>query len=325
MKYIFLIIGLMGILAFPAEAKERATVISAEIYGYVRDKVYFNFLEEEGINMEFPYKEGQVMECTVDLDDVTTLVLNTFIEIYLQPGDSVHVKVIYDGTRYKSVEFSGTPAAVAICSAINKKEMLQRERRYKTNIPAMLVTQTDAKKFHAATVKEIKDEVEIISQVKDQVDPRVYNMAMAQIEGTLLTNLITYPYASADFHKKKLEDCLAEDYWTALDNYKLRTDEASLRNQVYMAFLLPYKDYMRRKEAHDQGKDYQPLTSLEDEYKDMATFYKGALQDAALFVLLYNSITSNGDFNVIEKLVKDYLKKYNKNKEYKKILNQVMQ
>jgi len=40
MKYIFLIIGLMGILAFPAEAKERATVISAEIYGYVRDQVY---------------------------------------------------------------------------------------------------------------------------------------------------------------------------------------------------------------------------------------------------------------------------------------------
>lgn len=76
--------------------------------------------------------------------------------------------------------------------------------------------------------------------------PRVYNMAMAQIEGTLLTNLITYPYASADFHKKKLEDCLAEDYWTALDDYKLRTDEASLRNRVYMAFLLPYKDYMRQ-------------------------------------------------------------------------------
>ena len=55
MKYIFLIIGLMGILAFPAEAKERATVISAEIYGYVRDQVYFDFLEKEGINMEFQF------------------------------------------------------------------------------------------------------------------------------------------------------------------------------------------------------------------------------------------------------------------------------
>ena len=179
MKYIFLIIGLMGILAFPAEAKERATVIRAEIYGYTRDKVYFNFLEEEGINMEFPYKEGQVMEFTVDLDDVTTMILNTFIEVYLQPGDSIHLKVTYNGRNYDKVEFSGTPAAVAICSAINKKEMLQRERRYKTNIPAMLVIQTDAKKFHAATVKEIKDEVEIISQVKDQVDPRVYNMAIS--------------------------------------------------------------------------------------------------------------------------------------------------
>ena len=76
----------------------------------------------------------------------------------------------------------------------------------------MLVTRTDAKKFHAATVQEVKDEEKIINEVKDQIDPRVYNMAMAQIEGTLLTNLISYPYASADFHKKKLEDCLAEDY-----------------------------------------------------------------------------------------------------------------
>ncbi len=32
-----------------------------------------------------------MIEFTVDLDDVTTLVLNTFIEMYLQPGDSVHV------------------------------------------------------------------------------------------------------------------------------------------------------------------------------------------------------------------------------------------
>ena len=93
MKHIFLIIGLVSVLTFPAEAKGRPTVISAEIYGYVRDQVYFDFLEKEGINMEFPYKEGQVIEFTVDLDDVTTLVLNTFIEMYLQPGDSIHVKL----------------------------------------------------------------------------------------------------------------------------------------------------------------------------------------------------------------------------------------
>ena len=32
MKYIFLIIGLMGIIAFPADAKELANVITAQIY-----------------------------------------------------------------------------------------------------------------------------------------------------------------------------------------------------------------------------------------------------------------------------------------------------
>ena len=37
MKHIFLIIGLVSVLTFPAEAKGRPTVISAEIYGYVRD------------------------------------------------------------------------------------------------------------------------------------------------------------------------------------------------------------------------------------------------------------------------------------------------
>ena len=68
MKHIFLIIGLVSVLTFPAGAKGRPTVISAEIYGYVRDQVYFDFLEKEGINMEFPYKEGQVIEFTVDLD-----------------------------------------------------------------------------------------------------------------------------------------------------------------------------------------------------------------------------------------------------------------
>ena len=324
MKYILLIVGLVSMLSFPVEAKQGPTVISAEIYGYVRDKVHFDFIEKEELSMEFPYKEGQLMEFTVELEDVTTLMLNSFIEMYLQPGDSLHVKVTYEGTSYKKVEFSGTPEAVAICSKLNEKEMLQRERRYKTNIPAMIVIQTDAKKFHAATVQELKDEEKIMSQVKDQVDPRVYNMAMAGIEGTLLTNLITYPYASAELHGKKLEDCLAEDYWTALDDYKLREDEASLRNRVYMSFLLPYMEYMKRKEARDQGKEYQPLASLEDQYQEIVSFYKGTLQDVALFVFLYNSIASNEDFDVIEKLVKNYLKKYNKNKEYKKILNQVM-
>ena len=118
---------------------------------------------------------------------------------------------------------------------------------------------------------------------------------------------------------------MTADYWSALDGYKLRDDEASLRSRAYQCMLAPYKDYVRAKEARDAGKEYEPLTSLEEQYKDFVAFYDGSLRDTALFVFLYNSGAAGEDFDVIEKLVKDYLKKYNKNKEYKKILNQVMQ
>ena len=69
MKYIVLIICLCNLFSFTVKAKERPTVITAEIFGYQRDKVHFDFIEKEGINMEFPYKDGQLIEFMVELDD----------------------------------------------------------------------------------------------------------------------------------------------------------------------------------------------------------------------------------------------------------------
>lgn len=317
---------LLGAWMPRAEAAKKApAIVTAEVYGYQKDMVYFNFREKDGINMEFPYREGQRMEFMVNLDDITTMVVNTFIQVYLQPGDSVHIKVTYNGRNYDTVEFSGTPEAVAINTRVHETELLQRERRYKTNIPAMLVTLVDAREFHKATLREWKDELAIIDRVKGEIDPRVYRMAVSQIEGVLLNNLISYPYASAEMHRKKLEDCLADDYWTALDGYRLRDDEASLRSRGYMCLLAPYKEYMRRRAAREAGKKYEAPGNLEDQYRDFTDFYKGPLRDAALFVFLYDSMAAGKDFNTVEKLVQDYFKKYNKKKEYKQILTQVMQ
>lgn len=86
------------------------------------------------------------------------MILNTFIEVYLQPGGFYSCKGdLLNGRNYDKVEFSGTPAAVAVNSKLHEKEILQRQRNYKTNIPAMLVTLVDAKKFHEATLKEWKE------------------------------------------------------------------------------------------------------------------------------------------------------------------------
>lgn len=50
MKYIVLIICLCNLFSFTVKAKERPTVITAEIFGYQRDKVHFDFNKEENFD-----------------------------------------------------------------------------------------------------------------------------------------------------------------------------------------------------------------------------------------------------------------------------------
>ena len=324
MKKIVLLLFLGCIYFLPANAKGKMTHVSAEIQGFNGEMVYFDFIEKDGISAEFPYQENQLMEVDVELDDVTMLRINAWVYVCLQPGDSIHAKIVYEGKSYKTVEYSGTPRAVAICTALHKMRELQRVQRYKRNIPANLVLQVEAKEFYTTTLKEWKAEIALLDEVRNQISPEMYNYILSDLDGIYLTNLITYPYASSGFHKKKIQDCMTDGYWDALNDYKLRDDKASLRNRGYMAFLLTYKDYMKRKKAGNNNEDYTPNRKLEEEYADLADFYDGSLRDAALFVLLYNAISNNGDFDRIEKLKKDYLKKYNKDKEYKKVLAQIM-
>ena len=55
MKYIVLIICLCNLFSFTVKAKERPTVITAEIFGYQRDKVHFDFIEKECRTRWLPY------------------------------------------------------------------------------------------------------------------------------------------------------------------------------------------------------------------------------------------------------------------------------
>ena len=323
MKNLILVLLVSCFSAFSLTAKEVSRV-SAQIQGFNGKMVYFDFVEKDGINQEFPYMENQEMEFDVELDDITMMKINAWVVVCLEPGDQIHAKIQYDGRRYTDVEYTGTPKAVAVGNYLHKVRTLRAERRYKTNIPALLVLMYDAKEHYTATMQEWKDEIALLDEIKDSISGRMYNYLRSEIEATLLTNLISYPYASSSYHKKALEACIADGYWSALDDYHLRDDEASLRNRLYMSFLAQYKEYEQRKVARDKNEEYKPADSMEKEYESIATFYNGTLRDAALFVFLYNQVAANRDFDTIEKLKKDYLKRYNKNKEYKKILVQVM-
>lgn len=70
--------------------------------------------------------------------------------------------------------------------------------------------------------------------------------------------------------------------------------------------------------------DYAPVKDLEKEYGNIVGFYKGQARDVVLYAFFYKAMREKKEFEVIEKLMKDYLKKYNLNKTYITSLKEMM-
>lgn len=325
MRSFFAILFVLFVLPLTAKEKGQDTYVCVEVYGYGGKMVSFDYMEKPEAYVEFPYKEGQPMEVVTKLTDITMLNINMWVNICLQPGDSLHAKIVYEGRSYKTVEYSGTPRAVLIANTLHKIRSSRREADYKANIPAALVVLTEPKGYHQASLDEWKREKAILDEAKGEMSPRVYNYLLSELDAIFLPNVIMYPYVCADFQKKPLEECIAEGYWEALDGYQVREDDASLRNRNYMSFLLPYAEYMICKRNGAIPDKFRMTQSVESKYEELAEFYDGVLRDAALFVVLYNNLASeNVDIEKSEALIRDYLKKYNINKEYKLILREIM-
>lgn len=318
--FVFICLGI-----YPSFGKGEMTYISAEISGFEGKTVYFDFINQGDASTSFTYQENKVLEWNVELEDLSMVNINTWISMCVEPGDTIHAKIVYEGRYHKSVEYTGSPKAVAASNLLQNMLMSRKSIRYKSNIPAALVTLVDPIKYYKSTCEEWQKEKAMLDEIKDEISPRVYNYILSEIDGIFMPNLVTYPYVCAAYQKKELQTCIADGYWNALDDFVLRSDDVSLMNPTYANCLPVYKEYMRCKTAGCDLKKFRPVRSVEDDYADLVDFYDGKLRDTALFVTLYNALANNGDFETIEKLVKDYLKKYNKNKTYKKILNQVMQ
>ena len=86
MKNLILVLLVSCFSAFSLTAKEVSRV-SAQIQGFNGKMVYFDFVEKDGINQEFPYMENQEMEFGVELDDITMMKINAWVVVCLEPGD----------------------------------------------------------------------------------------------------------------------------------------------------------------------------------------------------------------------------------------------
>ena len=323
-KFLLLILLILPLLSIQANEKVKTT-LSCQIYDYRGEMIYYDCVQTPFIRAEFHNNPGESHVYEFETDDIVTLIVNGREQFVMQPGDSLHAKVTYEGRNYTAVEYSGTPQAVLIANTLHRIRMHRREVRYKANLPAALVVLTDPIAYHQASLDEWRAEKAILNEIKAEIPERVYNYLLSELDAIFLPNLIMYPYACAAYQKKELKDCIADDYWTALDDYQLRDDEASLRNRNYMSFLPSYAKYEICKRNGCDPATFKTSQSRESEYEELAGFYEGALRDAALFVIIYNGLVGDGrDFELCRNLSKDYLKKYNISKEYKQILKEIM-
>ena len=231
--------------------------------------------------------------------------------------------VTFKGTSYREVEFKGTPSAVALNSAIRDGRMVRINDHYKTNPLAAVVTQVPVNTYYEACQRNWKKEQEILEGVRDQVDPFAFAYIYAELEGMYLDNLFKYPFVVSDVCKKKIEECIPEGYWNVLDGYQVKNDKASLKSFAYIGWLIDYVEYRERREAYRAGKTYAGPQNMEEMYEKLAQTYDGDTRDAVLYLFLYKAIAEQQDFNVIGKLSKDYFKKYNRNKQFRKELSEM--
>lgn len=317
-KILFALFILLGTMTLHAQ---KTTKISAIIKGYNGKVIDFEFMNQDDCNQQFPYKNGAEMAFETDLDGINLIKVNSYIWICVRPGDQIHADILYQGRNYQTAEFSGTPEMVIANNVIRDMRNYRIANNYKMNTLAAIVTQVPMIDYYKATKKELENELPMLEARKNDIPADVYAYLYAEHQSLLLSNLILCPGIYANGNKP----VYPEGYWNILDNYTPSEDRHALESRSYMAFLPTYKMYIQMKAAHDQGKEYTPNKTITEEYKDITVFYKGVLRENALFVFLYNQIVNGGNFDEIEPLVKEYGKKYTKNKYFKKTLTNMMQ
>lgn len=314
MKKLSVAIVLIGLFTTLSIDAQNNTTIRARFNNTTFERFYFDFMEKPDANMQFPYRKGVEIDFDTELDDITMLKINTFLLVVVQPGDEIDIEVDYDGRTFREVKFSGSSEESVLASEALSRIRLERfNRKYKTNIPAALVVQTPADVFYKTTLEEWKEEVAVLDEYKSKLSEKVYNFVLSELEAIFIPNLISYPGNSS-----------IDGFWSMLDDYKMRDDDASLQNSSYMGILHIYMRYMQMKKSQENNVEFIPPTTLEDEYKMIAEFYDGKLRDAALLVFLYSSMSSGKDFDTLEKLTIHYSENYNINPKYLKMLSDVM-
>ena len=309
--------GLFGV----ATAQQKTT-LSANIDGYKRSKVFFDCMQTPLISQEFHTNPGEEHIYNFDCENIVWMNINGSTGVILQPGDSLHVNIVYEGKNVK-VEYSGTERAVNNNRLVKSIENLKRSLRYKEQLLGCAALDIKPK-------SRIDDSRVLLEKAKALVEkspasPEAKNYVMAMVEDHVYMSFIEYPVMYASVRGLAVEEQEIGDYWNIMDGYAVRGDAESMNCPEYASLLMRYCFFMNEKAAKESGAEYAMPTMMEDMYKELAAFYGGEQRDFVLYTLLRNFIINGREIERADALYADYIEKYNSNAFYKSILDMLMQ
>ncbi len=90
-----LLLGTMLCFSLMGHAQSKTT-LSAEVFGYQRDMVYFDCVQSPFIAAEFHTNPGEEHHYSFKTSQLQCMLINGQTNVLLMPGDSVHVVVKYE-------------------------------------------------------------------------------------------------------------------------------------------------------------------------------------------------------------------------------------
>ena len=303
-------------------AQEHNTTLSAQIYGYKGEMVYFDCVQTPLIHQEFYTNPGEEHLYQFSIDNTVCMLINGKTKLLMQPGDSLFVEMRYKG-RNIDITFSGCDNAVRNNNFLQDIDNLKRDLRYKSQLLGCVALDIKPK-------ERIDDSRTLLAKVNEmiansQLDKDVANYILAGIESEAYLSFMEYPVMYASVRGTAVEEQEIGDYWSIMDGFEPRQDAASLSNPEYASLLMRYCFFANEKKAAATGENYRMPSRLESIYAEIAEFYTGAPRDFVLYNLLCNFIKNGQEIERADALYSDYKEKYNINKEYIHILDSILQ
>ena len=303
-------------------AQEVKTTLSAQIYGYQKDMVYFDCMQTPLIAQEFYTNPGEEHIYSFECDDLVCLTINGRTTVLLQPGDSLHVDITYEGKSVQ-VEYSGTERAVANNKLMKSMDTLKRTLRYKSQLLGCVALDIKPKTRIDDSRTLLEKATALIEKSAASVEAKNYVAAI--IDYDVYMSFIEYPVMYESVRGLAIAEQEIGDYWTITEGYTLRGDNQALMCPEYASLLMRYCFYVHAKAAHAEGKAYEMPKMMEEMYEQLAACYEGGQRDFVLYILLRNFIMNGQEIERADVLYKDYVEKYNSNAFYKEMLDMLLQ